>query len=287
MEICKIENRCNKCMLCVKDCVAGVWREVDGLPTIVAPDACNRCSHCLAVCPKDAITHNGLDGKQIRRQDRQQLDPEVYLEIVNGRRSIRHYKDEPVPKAVIEKVLDLTRYSPTASNSQNVKYIVIQDKALLRQVSEDIFGFSRRVFGWSQSPLGKILFGIFKNTSLASTLNRYIGTMDYYIKQADGGRDFILHHAPVLILIHSPKGSRFSCDNCNIAATNIINYAYTLGLGTCFIGFLTMALKYSKVLRHKLGIPKDRQVFASLVMGVPAYRHSFTVSRKKPHVKWI
>jgi nitroreductase/NAD-dependent dihydropyrimidine dehydrogenase PreA subunit len=287
MKICRIEDRCNKCMLCVQDCVSGVWRELDGIPTVVAPGACNLCSHCLAVCPKDAIIHDGLDGQQIRRVDRKQLDPKAYYETITGRRSVRHYKDKPVSQEIIESVLELARYSPTASNSQNVQYIVIQNKPLLRQVSEDIFGFSKRVFSWSQSRIGKILFGIFKNTYFISTLNRYIGTMGYYIKQTDDGRDFILHHAPVLILIHAPKGSGFSCDNCNIAATNIINYAYTLNLGTCFIGFLTMALKYSKALRHKLGIPRGRQVFASLVMGFPDYRHSFTSSRKKPDVKWI
>lgn len=287
MQIRKIEEKCNECMLCVKDCAAGVWREDGQKSALIDPESCNRCSHCLSVCPQGAIEHDVLDSKQIRRTDKKQMDPEVYNEIVTSRRSIRHYKDKPVPREIIQKILDLARYSPTASNSQNVGYIIIQDRAIIQKVSKEIFGFSKRIFKFTRSSLGKFLLGVLKNISIVSTINRYIGTMDYNIQQTDAGRDFILHHAPVLILIHAPKGAKFSCDNCNIAAVNIINYAHVMGLGTCFIGFLSLALGYSRYLRNLLGIPKNRKVFTCMVIGFPAYRHSFTASRKQPDVRWI
>ncbi len=274
-------------MLCVQDCISGVWREVNGLPKVVAPEACNRCSHCLAVCPKGAIEHDVLDAKQVRRLKKKLLDPDVYNEIVAGRRSVRHYKNKQVPRETIEKILDMARYSPTASNNQNVGYIIIQDKALLQQISKDIFGLGQRVFGATQSSTGKKLSGALKSTPFVNSINRYNDSMGYFIQQAEAGRDLILHNAPVLILLHTPKRTGFTCDNCNIAATNIINYAYALGLGTCFIGFLTLALRFSKALRKKVELPEGRQVYASLIMGYPAYKHIFSASRKKNDVKWI
>src|SRR4030042_1032756 len=120
---------------------------------------------------------------------------------------------------------------------------------------------------------------IVQGTGLAE--NRYIKSMDYAQKQnRDAGRDLILHSAPVLILIHAPKKTRFGCDNCNIAATTIINHAHSLGLGTCFIGFLTVSLRYSKKLRGRLGIPDDRKGTPCLALGYPSYQHAGTVSRK-------
>jgi nitroreductase len=106
-------------------------------------------------------------------------------------------------------------------------------------------------------------------------------------QNAETGRDFILHNAPVLILIHAPKNVRFASDNCYVAATTIINYAHVLGLGTCLTGLMNVALRYSSTLRKKLVVPKNRRVYASLVMGYPAYRHTNTVSRKKAEVHWL
>ena len=133
-------------MLCVKDCASGVWREVNGLPEIVDPAACNRCSHCIAVCPQGAIEHDALDGSRIRPPHKNLLDPAVYYEIATTRRSTRHYKEKAVLKEDIEKILDLARYSPTASNSQNVEYSIILDRTLIRKTAETVFGYAKRIY---------------------------------------------------------------------------------------------------------------------------------------------
>src|SRR6056297_3470162 len=287
MEIKKIEEKCNNCLLCVRECVAGVWREVDGQAVPVAPEMCNGCSHCVAVCPQEAISHSLLDQSQVAPVDKNFLDPRVYEAILRSRRSIRRYKKDAVPPAVIEEIIDLARYSPTASNAQNVAYQVITDKNLLAKVSETVFGWGVRLHEWSKTAVGRGLLKLFGRTVAAQSLNRYLGAMDYYRKQAAAGRDFILHNAPVLLLLTAPKGASFASDNCNIAATNIINYAHAAGLGTCYIGFLTLVLRRSRRLRRLLGVPADRRVYVSLAMGYPAYGHSYTVSRKPPSITWV
>jgi nitroreductase len=122
---------------------------------------------------------------------------------------------------------------------------------------------------------------------VARTLNRYLQAMDYYEAQSKAGRDYILHNAPVLILISTPKGAAFGPDNCNIAGANIINYAHALGLGTCYIGFLVLMLRRSRGLRRLLRIPPTRRVHVCLVMGYPAYTHALTAFRKNPAVEWL
>lgn len=287
MDIQRLAEKCNGCLLCVKDCVSGVWRNIDGIPEIKAPDSCNRCSHCLAVCPREAIIHPHLDHRSIRRSNVKLLDPEVYQEILITRRSIRNYSDRPVSKETLERIIDACRYSPTASNSQNVAYIIIQDKALIQTVSNHIFGFAKNIFHITQTSLGAAFMRAFEATSLVKTIKRYTDSMHYYTEQVRSGRDLIFHNAPVLILLHGPKGSSFASDNCNIAAANIMNYAHSIGLGTCMIGFLILALKHSKKIRKHFYLPKNRRVYAALVLGYPAFRHMFTVSRTSPNIKWI
>jgi len=118
--------------------------------------------------------------------------------------------------------------------------------------------------------------------------NRYIKVMDYVHQETrENGRNFILHNAPVLILLHGPQNRSFASENCQIAAATIIHYAHTLGLGSCLIGIMTLLLKYHAGLRKRLGVPRGRRVYATLVMGDPMYHFVKTVSRKKPEITWL
>jgi len=283
MRIERREEKCIECMLCVRDCVMGVWRNIDGKPQVVDIDLCNRCSHCIAVCPCDAIIHDGLKKEEITPINRKNLNPEAYRDIITSRRSIRQFKNKPVPREIIEQVLDTARYAPTASNSQDVGYIVIMDKRLIEKTAAGIFDLASNLFNKTKDGIGWVLAEL---TGLSK--NRYLRVMHYVQNQhAQNSRDFILHDAPVLILIHAPKRKPFACDDCNIAATTIINYAHTLGLGTCFMGLLILVLKWRKKIRKEFRVPEGRRVYAALVMGYPAYRFTNTVSRKKPDVDWV
>ncbi|MDY6906540.1 MAG: nitroreductase family protein [Thermodesulfobacteriota bacterium] len=288
MEIYRDQERCNGCMRCVDDCVAGVWRKVDNEPVPGYPALCNLCSHCIAVCPQQAITHTGLADKgTVTPVDEDILTPSVYEEIVKTRRSVRRYKQKAVDPAVIESVLDLARFSPTSSNIQHVEYVVITDKARLEAASRQVFSLGVRLYKWSNSAPGKMLFRLLGRTRLVAKLNRYLGGMNYYIEQANAGRDYILHGAPVLILVCAPTGAAFASENSNIAATNIMNYAHAMGLGTCYIGFLSLMLKRSRKLRKRLLVPRDRTVYASIILGHPVYAHARSVHRKSPCVQWV
>lgn len=49
-------------------------------------------------------------------------------EVVNKRRSIRRYKDTPVPRASILKVLKAARIAPSAGHRQPWHFIVVEDE---------------------------------------------------------------------------------------------------------------------------------------------------------------
>lgn len=287
MTIQRIEDRCTSCMLCVKDCVSGVWRDVNGKPEIVSPDDCINCCHCMSVCPSEAIEHTAMDPTQVRKTDKSLVLPDTYREIVRCRRSIRSYRDTQVPRETVENILKLAGHSPTASNQQDVAYTVITDKDLLNDISTTVFGLGKRIYKRATAGLGKFIYRFLQKLSVTTALDRYLDTMAYFIDQTDKGKDLILHHAPVLVLIHAPRKGQFHNENCNIAAANIMNYAFAQGLGTCYIGFLLVALKFNSGLRKRLPVPKERKLYACLVMGYPEYRHQFTSSRKLPDIQWI
>jgi len=284
----RIEEKCNNCMQCVLDCASGVWKNIDGIPEMTDQNLCNRCSHCVAVCPKNAIENDFLKIEQVRRVKRKRIDPEVYKEIVLSRRSIRHYTDRPVEPETVKDIIDVTRYSPTASNSQHVSYIVITDPNILKEISEMVFSTAASFYKYSNTRSGKIFFkGRKYSASIDAMLEKYVEPMAYYMELKDSGRDLILHNAPVLILLHGPSMSFFGADNCNIAAANMTNYAHSLGLGSCYIGFVTLLSRFNKKLCRLINLPKGRKVYASIVLGYPELKHPYTVSRKMPEIDWI
>jgi nitroreductase len=49
------------------------------------------------------------------------------LEAIQQRRSVRKYRDQPVEEEKLLRVLEAARLSPSASNQQNWKFIVVRD----------------------------------------------------------------------------------------------------------------------------------------------------------------
>lgn len=58
-----------------------------------------------------------------------------YTELINTRESIRNYDpDRPVPKEILEKILNAGRIAPSAHNNQPWKFIVISSPEVLGKV---------------------------------------------------------------------------------------------------------------------------------------------------------
>ncbi|MDQ1317600.1 MAG: hypothetical protein QG588_1253, partial [Candidatus Poribacteria bacterium] len=52
------------------------------------------------------------------------------MEAIKSRRSIRSYKDKPIENEKLKAVLESARLSPSASNRQERKFIIVTDKAM-------------------------------------------------------------------------------------------------------------------------------------------------------------
>ncbi len=281
------KEKCIECGLCAKDCVSGVIAAENNTPRVAHPEWCNRCSHCLCVCPVQAISHSGLKAAGSRPLQRERLSPESYKEAVLARRSVRWYKPEPLGKETIEEVLEVASYSPTASNALDVSYTVITDPRLIGQAGESVFRVGEKLKKLVDSPWLKPFLAKKEKGGKPGTLQRYMDRFDIYKELYEGGRDVICYNAPALILIHGPKKGRFARDNCAIAATNISNYAASMGLGTCYIGLLVVVMDWSRGLRRKLGAPEDRKTYLALTLGRPSYKYANTPVRPPPNVRWV
>ena len=61
------------------------------------------------------------------------------LDIIRTRRSVRKYKNDPVPEEVLARVLEAVRLAPSAKNLQPWKFIVVRDRATKRKLAKAAF----------------------------------------------------------------------------------------------------------------------------------------------------
>jgi nitroreductase len=64
------------------------------------------------------------------------------LEAIKGRRSIRAFTDEPIASDSLKRILDAARWSPSGSNQQKWRFVVITSpttRALVRKFSPGMF----------------------------------------------------------------------------------------------------------------------------------------------------
>ncbi|UCC18551.1 MAG: nitroreductase family protein [Promethearchaeota archaeon] len=64
------------------------------------------------------------------------IKPEVFLEFLEGRRSIRSYQDKSLSEKEIEMILEAGRLTPSASNRQPWEFIVIKNKEILLKLTK-------------------------------------------------------------------------------------------------------------------------------------------------------
>ncbi len=279
-------KKCNKCGLCVKDCISGCLLVKDGRPEAVNPGWCSLCSHCVAICPKDAVKHSGLKGIPALQIKNKKINPASYREVVTTRRSIRRFKDKDVTKKIIEDILYLAACSPTASNTRDVGYIVITDRDSIRQISGYIYRKFEKIMRILKRPPASFFIALFDMFAPRQSIRRYLERQEFFSEWFRSGRDIITHGAPALILIHGPKWSRFARENSAIAACNITNYAHAGGLGSCYIGLINVAIGLDRKLAKKLLIPDGRKAHIALVIGYPAHGYQRTAIRPEPAIIW-
>lgn len=134
------QSKCIGCGACVRDCLNHTIAVRGGHAEILGP--CFNCGHCIAICPTEAVSMDTWDMHDVIPLDPATctVPPDVMLNTIRCRRSIRQFTDERIPRETLEQILEAGRFSPTASNAQSVSYIVFQtERDDLRHISMEEF----------------------------------------------------------------------------------------------------------------------------------------------------
>lgn len=247
-------ERCIGCGLCARVCVAHNLAVQDQKARTLL-DSCILCGQCTAVCPGEAIRLSGYHDEQFEAKNAVPLDPDQVLDAIRFRRSIRAFRQEAIPQAVIARILEAGRLTHTAKNAQDVSFVVLEKEM------DQIEAMAVRLFR-AVKPLA-----------------------DLFSPMARGNKiddHFFFFHAPAVIVILAKDKT-----NGLLAAQNMEFVAESQGLGVLYSGFFTMAANASRKIRNALMVPGGKKVAMTLVLGYPAVKFLRSTPHKELDVKYL
>lgn len=216
--------------------------------------------------------------------------------VIYTRRSTRVYKQDPVPRDLIQRVLEAGRFAPSAGNCQGWKYVVVTDRKLLDELSAStvkFLGLFTKLYqgkGPLRTSLKKTLAFLKPNAIDQRPMVAIQALMTP--KFGDGQLDaFFNAPAAIFLLTHHLHISEPAL-GMGICGQNMVLAAHSLGLGTCYVGFVSNALNMDpftkKKFRAKLGIEWPYDIVGTVItLGYPAVRVDKAVDREFPKVHWV
>ena len=282
-------DKCTKCKACVTECPSYIFLfENNDLSFQDNSDECVECGHCVAVCPVGAVTTKNLSNSDIIKITGEVKVPS-YQQILNSikiRRSTRHFKKKSLPNDVWEKLVESTRYVPTAHNYQQIYMTIVRDPEMLDTLSREMTKTFRLLVHMFKSPIKRKILEDASSKAEMEGLKEFIPIFEEEIKNVESGkRDWNLGRE--VILFHSLESNTFSKQECAMAANNFMLAAESLGVGTCSLGFLMVATNKMKSLSRLLGIPKKHSVGYALAVGIPKIKYHYIPARQHAKLNWI
>lgn len=193
------------------------------------------------------------------------------LEAIENRKSIRKFKSDPIPRVMLQEILQVALRAPSAINTQPWECWVVGGETL-QNLSRDLYAegltgrHSRADFKlseiWKDTYMnrmrenGKRLFGLLG-----------IDRQDKEKKKAFALSMYKFFGAPhvIFLCLDSSLGD-YSLFDCGCFVQNVCLLATSKGLGTCI---QHSGVHYPDIIRKYIPIPVEKKILAALSIGYP------------------
>ena len=256
------KDKCVKCLKCIKVCPFTALGEEDGYPA-ARRKMCIECMHCAAACPEGALTWEGEAAAQAQPGPPLGPDfPEQLETMVLQRRSYRHFKDMPVDREVLQHVLELADWAPSAKNQHPHGWIVVDTKETIDKMMDAIVEYS-------------------KENNVSPEI----------VKELENeNNNVVMGESRTLILCHADSKAINAPADSAIAMTTVELLLQSKGIGTCWAGYLTRMCNAVPALQQLLPqLPDGHSYYGAFMVGYPEREeyNAVPVRLKKAEIKWL
>jgi nitroreductase len=195
------------------------------------------------------------------------------IDAIRMRKSIRDFKPEPVPKTILNQILEIASRAPSSENSQPWEFTVISGEVLenIRKANIERLRAGAPPHpdlhnqGWPpgsvyrrrQIEIAKQIFQLME-----------IPRDDREKRDRWMERGFRYFNAPAAIIISVDQSLHYPRPLFDIGAVtqNICLAALSYGLGTCIAN---QGITYPEVLHKHANIPESKRIMISIAIGYP------------------
>ncbi|MDD5687582.1 MAG: nitroreductase [Elusimicrobia bacterium] len=183
------------------------------------------------------------------------------IETIKKRRSVRHYDSKPIPKDILEIIIDAGNLAPTGGNAQAWRFVVITDEKFRKKLTT-------------------LALPRYKNwmTNASQSLKEMRKVID------DSVEDPVYYSAPVVVFVIG-TGMTSDCD-CSMVCENIMLSARSFDIGSCWV-FFGQLVRDEQEVRKALELKESEKVYGPILLGYPKGDFPDSMPKKKPEIKWI
>jgi len=208
---------------------------------------------------------NSYDFSPIRKEFALTTDQAEHF--LRSRRSIRSYQDKVVEREKIAGLINIARYAPTGTNSQQVGWVVVNSRTEVKKMAAMVIDLFRHMIA-TKNPFAE-------KYRLADIVTAW-----------ESGIDIISRGAPSLVFVHAPKEYGLAQVDCANSLSYLDLAAPSFGLGACWAGFFMVATAYWPPLQQALGLPEGHAAFGAMMVGYPKYKYHLLPPRNEAQITW-
>ena len=269
-------EKCIGCGACEKDCLLSEIHVIEG-KAVPNNKTCFNCGHCVAICPVGAVRpQTGEEEVVPMTAEECRVDTDNLMNSFRFRRTIRTFQNKKIDREDLEKILEAGRISPTGMNSQEIRFVVFDRdlKELTERGLRALSDLAKDYFADPEAPKAMVAY-----SHMWKRMNK-----QYF----DEGIDRLFYDpAAVVVVLANTKYNKLTppIDGA-IACANMEMLARSMGLGTCYIGFLLRAVLKEPSLKEFIGLKEHEELITAFSIGYPGVKYYRTVPRKKDKVEW-
>lgn len=208
-------DTCERCGLCVAVCPNGIpvrlpEKERRAAVALRAKrlHLCVRCGHCMAICPTGAVSIDGLSyDEHIFDLPAKDVDGGAFFDLLASRRSIRTFKDTPVPRELLQEIVEAIATAPMGYPPHKVEVTVVQRRETIEQALPVMVKRFEDLGQWMQNPFMRLMVRRRAGRGAFNSLrNHVLPSLALRLPDMKAGKgDIITRGAPALLLFHAHR----------------------------------------------------------------------------------
>jgi nitroreductase len=196
---------------------------------------------------------------------------EATMKVIQDRRSVREFTNEPVSDQDLDMILEAARQAPSGENAQPWRFIVVKDEALRKKMGAVAGGGSGRRFTAE--------FVTKKMQERFANLQDEAKKKAAFEKLTSGNVSAFMAEAPVNIVVCGKKDVWDTPYDTSAAIENILLMVTGLGLGACWVIAPCIDIRDEERMKELLGIPEGYKAISVISVG-----HQTRVHRPRPRL---